>query len=268
MFIEIVTYNQPANAMALFEQYWEDFFYDRELAAAAERINAVAGSMARRQTVRRVFALSLMHDELRAAGCTDWRTQLPMTADEQEISHELERYRNEPMLIQHELNYDRQQEQERYQEALAHITDQSSQLDALQRVQSALEQHIPLLLFLSAYAGCGKTYLENAILHLVRSTGHIALAVASTGIAALLLPGGVTLHSRFKVPLNADCDSTLNILAQSNDAALIRRATVLIWDEAVMHSRAILDAMDRTLRDLRDDPRPMGGLIVVFGGNN
>jgi hypothetical protein len=268
MFIEIVTYNQPANAMALFEQYWEDFFYDRELAAAAERINAVAGSMARRQTVRRVFALSLMHDELRAAGCTDWRTQLPMTADEQEISHELERYRNEPMLIQHELNYDRQQEQERYQEALAHITDQSSQLDALQRVQSALEQHIPLLLFLSAYAGCGKTYLENAILHLVRSTGQIALAVASTGIAALLLPGGVTLHSRFKVPLNADCDSTLNILAQSNDAALIRRATVLIWDEAVMHSRAILDAMDRTLRDLRDDPRPMGGLIVVFGGNN
>lgn len=266
MFVEIVTYNQPANAMALFELYWEDHFYVHELRAAADHIRAVAGSLRNVPQVRRAYALSLMHDELRAAGCLDWHTQLPMTPAEAVLAEQLVAFRHEPMLIQQELSYDRDQEHEQYRECRANIAGQPSQLHALELVETALANREPLLLFLSAYAGCGKTYIERAILHLTRGEGCIGLAVASTGIAALLLPGGVTLHSRFKVPLQVDCDSTLNILAQSNDAALIRRATVLIWDEAVMHNADILRAMDRTLRMLRADDRPMGGLIVVMGG--
>jgi len=36
----------------------------------------------------------------------------------------------------------------------------------------------------------------------LRSKGQIVLTVASSGIAALLIPGGRTAHSRFAIPIN------------------------------------------------------------------
>lgn len=45
--------------------------------------------------------------------------------------------------------------------------------------------------------GTGKTFLFNALLDYVRRKDKIALAVVSTGAAALLLKGGKTSHSSF-----------------------------------------------------------------------
>jgi len=45
--------------------------------------------------------------------------------------------------------------------------------------------------FIDGPVGTGKTYLYSAILAQVRATHHIAMAVASSGVAALLLEGGV-----------------------------------------------------------------------------
>ena len=67
----------------------------------------------------------------------------------------------------------------------------------------------PHLFFLNGAGGTGKTMLYNLLLAAVRSEPeHIALAVASSGIAAQLLKGGRTAHSRFKIPvdtLDANC---------------------------------------------------------------
>ena len=60
------------------------------------------------------------------------------------------------------------------------------------------------------------------ILVKVRSNYGIAIAVASSGIAALLLNGGRTAHSRFKIPIKLTKDSTLDISYQSELAELIR----------------------------------------------
>jgi hypothetical protein len=49
----------------------------------------------------------------------------------------------------------------------------------------------------------------------VRLDEKIALAVASSGIAELLLPGGKTAHSRFKIPLKVTGESSLPITKQS-----------------------------------------------------
>ncbi|GBL76141.1 hypothetical protein AVEN_234427-1 [Araneus ventricosus] len=56
--------------------------------------------------------------------------------------------------------------------------------------------------FLDAPGGTGKTFLISLLLAEIRSKNGIALAVASSGIAATLLDGGRTTHSAFKLPLN------------------------------------------------------------------
>jgi ATP-dependent DNA helicase PIF1 len=56
--------------------------------------------------------------------------------------------------------------------------------------------------FIYGYGGIGKTFLWTTLLNFVRGKGKIALAIASSRIAVLLLPGGRTPHSRFKIPLD------------------------------------------------------------------
>ena len=57
------------------------------------------------------------------------------------------------------------------------------------------------LYFIDGPGGTGKTFVENLILAKVRSSGVIALSVASSGIAAIFLDGGGTSHSRLKIPI-------------------------------------------------------------------
>ncbi len=52
--------------------------------------------------------------------------------------------------------------------------------------------------FIDGLGGSGKTFTYSCLLSAVRARGKVAVAVASSGIAALLLPGGRTAHSRFK----------------------------------------------------------------------
>jgi hypothetical protein len=105
------------------------------------------------------------------------------------------------------------------------------------------------------------------ILAKVRSNYGIAIAVASSGIAALLLNGGRTAHSRFKIPIKLTKDSTLDISYQSELAELIRQTELFIWDEAPMAHRFAFEAVDRTFRDLTNVDEPFGGKIFILGGD-
>ena len=55
------------------------------------------------------------------------------------------------------------------------------------------------MFFLDAPGGTGKTFVANALLSFVRANGHVAMPVAASGIAALLLDGGRTVHSRMNL---------------------------------------------------------------------
>ena len=51
-------------------------------------------------------------------------------------------------------------------------------------------------------------------------------------------------------------------------ADLIRMAKILLCDEATMLDRFMLEALDRTLRDLMKKPeQPFGGKIVILAGD-
>ncbi|XP_029143216.1 uncharacterized protein [Arachis hypogaea] len=88
-----------------------------------------------------------------------------------------------------------------------------------------------------------------------------------SGIAATLLPGGRTAHSRFKIPINAEPSSICNISKQSDLAKLIRQTTTIIWDEAPMANKESVQSLDRTLRDILANDMPFGEKVMVMGGD-
>ena len=106
------------------------------------------------------------------------------------------------------------------------------------------------MFFVYGYGGTGKTFLYKTLTAVLRSKSQIVLNVASSGIAALLLDGGRTAHSRFAIPINVVENSMCSISADSDLADLIRETKLIIWDEAPMVNRLCFEAFDRTLRDI------------------
>merc|ERR1711963_314426 len=75
-------------------------------------------------------------------------------------------------------------------------------------------------------------------------------------------------HSRMKAPLTPSENSTLAISGQSVLAKLIRMSKLLLIDEATMLDRFMLEALDRTLRDIMMKPdRPFGDKILILAGD-
>ncbi|GFQ65014.1 ATP-dependent DNA helicase [Trichonephila clavata] len=66
------------------------------------------------------------------------------------------------------------------------------QREIFQKITDSVFQETGGIFFLDAPGGTGKTFLLNLILEKVRESGEIALALASSGIAATLLTGGRT----------------------------------------------------------------------------
>jgi hypothetical protein len=122
------------------------------------------------------------------------------------------------------------------------------------------------LFFIDGPGGTGKTFVENLLLNWVRGHSEIALAVASSGIASILLHHGRTSHSRFHIPIDIQPESMCTIPAQSAVAELLRHTKLIIWDEISSQHRYCFEAVDRTLKDLRKSSEWFGGIPVVFAG--
>uniref|UniRef100_A0A803QF82 ATP-dependent DNA helicase n=1 Tax=Cannabis sativa TaxID=3483 RepID=A0A803QF82_CANSA len=101
--------------------------------------------------------------------------------------------------------------------------------------------------FVDRPGGTGKTYLYKALLANVLSNGVVALATASSGVAASILPGGRTVHSRFKLPLDADGKSTSCVSKQNALAKLLCAVKLIIWDKAPMTRKQHIEALDKML---------------------
>ncbi|RDX79080.1 hypothetical protein CR513_40540, partial [Mucuna pruriens] len=102
------------------------------------------------------------------------------------------------------------------------------QRDIYDRIMLCVAENRGGLFFLYGYGGTSKTLIWRAISAAIRSKGEIVLTVASSGIAALLIPGGRTAHSRFIIPTNVDEDSTCNIKQDSPLAELIIKSRLII----------------------------------------
>ncbi|KAI7967497.1 hypothetical protein MJO29_000774 [Puccinia striiformis f. sp. tritici] len=121
--------------------------------------------------------------------------------------------------------------------------------------------------FVDGPGGCGKTYLMNTISYYMTVMEIPLITVSSSGVASLMLVGGSTAHSRFKIPLQLEANSMCSWDRRSASGIALIQARVIIWDEISMQHRHAVEAVDRSLRDLTQDDRPFGGKIVVFGGD-
>jgi DNA replication protein DnaC len=102
------------------------------------------------------------------------------------------------------------------------------QYAAFDAVMSSVENNQPQLFFLHGPGRTGKTHVYNTLCYALRAEGIIVLCVASSGIAALLLLGGRTSHSRFKIPIQLFDGKACPIKKGTMLAQLLQRVRLII----------------------------------------
>ena len=171
------------------------------------------------------------------------------------------------VLIVDERNYNRG-------ELIATLDSDLGKMTAEQRkvfneITDAVKEDKGGMFFVYGFGGTGKTFIWKLLSAAIRSRGDIVLNVALSGIASLLLPGGRTAHSRFGIPLSPDEFSTCTMTHGTDQANLVKEASLIIWDEAPMMSKHCFEALDRSLKDIvgSKTKKPFGGKVVVFGSD-
>ena len=114
-------------------------------------------------------------------------------------------------------------------------------------------------------AGCGKTVFANCLAATVRADGRIAVCVAASALAAMLLDGGSTAHSKFHIPIPANECSICHLSAA--ERSMLKKSDLILWDECSMVHTDVADTVHRTLQDVMHDDRPFGGKTVCFMGD-
>ncbi|OMP11561.1 DNA helicase PIF1, ATP-dependent [Corchorus olitorius] len=221
-----------ADPTRLFEQHWRIIGDDIEHQFRRVMRNP-RGVMPDGQL--RDWVLSSVDDMLHCFGSSLEDRNLPLPDNDV-------RHATDDRLILEEMSYDRAQLNEDYSDYVGSLNPQ--QRSIYEAVVQSVQRADGKMFFVHGHGGTGKTFLWKALLAQIRLGNNIALDVASSGIAALLLLGGRTAHS-----------------------------SLIVWDDVPMMHRHCIEALDRSLRDVRSVVdrwfmhKPFGGITVVFGGD-
>ncbi|PWZ21610.1 ATP-dependent DNA helicase pif1, partial [Zea mays] len=261
LFVTIVVHCPVCNVRALFDKYWVYFTDDihRGLREALGNPRYTAPHEQLLTLLSRKLADTFANS---GANIADYDLPILSACGDEMFGNRLinDELRSEPLLLRD------------------HAAAAVSQLNADQRLiferltESALSSS-PGIFFVCGHGGTGKTFLWNAILTHLRSRQKIVLAVASSGVASLLLPKGRTALSHFKIPFDLDERGVCGVKRGTMLSELIQCTSLVIWDEAPMTRRHCFEALDRTMRDILSEHRaenaniPFGGKTIVLGGD-
>lgn len=122
--------------------------------------------------------------------------------------------------------------------------------------------------FLTGVPGAGKTYVVNQYISWLRDKGIYPAITASTGIAATHI-GGRTIHSFVGIGVVDHLDDYVidTIMQREKLYKKLLSTSVLIIDEISMLDAKTLDKVDTILRGVRKNPKPFGGIQVIFVGD-
>lgn len=124
-------------------------------------------------------------------------------------------------LLMEEKNYNREELKQEKEENVPNLNSDQRQIYDL--IMNAFVANRQELIFFYGHGGTGKTFLWKTIISTLRSEGNIVLAVASSGIASLLLPVGRKAHSRFKLPLELTEKTLCKVIKKRSLGKIIGR---------------------------------------------
>ena len=170
-----------------------------------------------------------------------------------------------PSVIIAETSYDKDDLLKQARDCVKQMNE--DQLGIFNEVIDSVMNGKGLMFCVNAAGGTGKTFLVNTLLNAVRGDGFVALASASSGVAAQLLTNGTTIHSRFKVPIDIRSTSTCHFNANDGTGKLMKMTKLIIFDEMTMQHKHVFECVDRSLREVIGVDRNFGGITVVFTGD-
>lgn len=118
-------------------------------------------------------------------------------------------------------------------------------------------------------AGSGKTTLYKRLIRDCAAEGRRVKPCATTGIASMLMAGGMTAHRTFGLPINMDDQMQSNLINKLNcrHCQELRDTDVFLIDEITMMVRHGIRIIDCFLKKLMNNDVLFGGKIIVFGGD-
>ena len=244
LFANICLHCQPSNASYIFETFLPDLMEDYIHAGHTPE-------------VARNLTLKYILDLLRVMGKSNEDFGLPVPNFE--MIHQL---------LQEEPGSSNQEARRRGEMMVSSLND--CQLNAYNQIMCAIADRYShrLQFFLDGPGGTGKTFLYNTLINVLQGQGKSVISVASTGIASLLLIGGRTYHSQFKIYPPIDDKTTSFIDEDHYEAGMIRNASIIICDEVTMMTSHALNAIDKLLRKvMKKENTPFGGKVLLLGGD-
>jgi len=253
LFVVILTMSHPSNPRDLWTRFRANICDDLDVALQRKGVQ--------NRTEERIFdyGLYLLEKILKSQNTTLRIWDMPSVR-----TNWLHEFGIANDLISEQRDWD--QDALRQSAAVMEVALNAGQRAAYQIIMTALATGRHQSFFLHGPGGTGKTYLYRLLCNYMRAEGKIVLCVASSGIAALLLPGGRTSHSRFRIPLDIAPGSVCGIKKNSPEADLIRETSLIIWDEVGTQDKECHIAVERTLRDICGDVL-FGRITVLFGGD-
>lgn len=116
-------------------------------------------------------------------------------------------------------------------------------------------------------AGTGKTYFLRQLLTQLRHGSSKTIGVTSmTGSSALLIRG-TTLHAYLGLGIAKDTMTMMNRVRKFRKRKVWEETDILIIDEVSMLSKEMFESIDYIAKEFRRNPRPFGGIQVVFCGD-
>jgi hypothetical protein len=252
LFAMMCVHTPPSNPKFLFESHFEAFTNDFPRIDMSNR-NSWMFTLEVRQILAFVWLSSMLVD----LGKTLQLVGLTVTPEEEAIISELtmsNKGSEDPTVIAERL-------------AASMVLFNKEQEILFNDVMQSLLRNKGILFYVDGLGGSNTTFLLNALIDFLYTRYFPWLVVALSGVALLLLKGGRTAHSTFKIPI--PCNSTAHCLIKPNTelVSVMRLARFIIWDEVdTVHMNAI-NLVDATLRELCGSKEPFGGKVVVFAGD-
>ncbi|XP_020082250.1 uncharacterized protein LOC109705878 [Ananas comosus] len=260
LFVTLVMYCEVGDPKKLWDDYWE--LMSDDILYRLEEMLGIRNLKMPRQDLQNyvLFELELLFNK-NSSSLSQFKLPVPSKILPEDMDNRL---------LREETEYDVDALRLEHSKLFSGLNEE--QLTIYCAVVSSVYENKGGIFFVYGHGGTGKTYLWQTKIARLRSKGKIVLAVASSGIASLLLPGGRTAHSRFKIPIKLDDFSTCEIKKGTQLARLIQSTSLIIWDEAPMNHRNCFEALDRSLRDIlcTEETIPenvFGGKTVVLGGH-